>query len=764
MSEVIEHINSLGLAPPRSNQQVFKDDCSYCFDTPDAEFGLDLCLQCFLASCPDPKKNHTAFHRELTGHDVFLNIKRTPKAKQQKTPKLAKLAIEADKEEDHYDTATSVRDLKFGGSTIEVTHESVANVVEGVLRATSYARREEIQAWEQEITPCCHILGLTQDEATVLQSQNLAHCALCDLQENLWLCLTCGNLGCGRAQFGGVGGNSHGLTHFDSCGHPASVKLGSITPEGGADVYCYRCNEEVQDPAIAAHLNHFGINIADRVQTEKSLTELQIEQNLKWDFSMVTDDGKLLQPLFGPGLTGIKNLGNSCYMSSVVQCLFSLPQFIERYSKNSELPVADPANDLEVQMRKLADGVLSGRYAVPSNDTESDVQHQKGIALGMFKALIGRGHVEFSTMRQQDAFEFLTYLSEKLSQSSRKSNLGDPTTAFKFESERRIQCNNCNQVMYKTESQENLSIPVPARKVEGSEGEYEPVKLKECIDLYTAREHIDYKCSNCQATDSEVDVKFKSFPEVLVLNARRFQIVNWVPTKLDIPVEVDDSVFPLDEYLSKGPQPDEELMEDSGEEDGKFVANEMLLEQLESMGMPKVRAEKALFATGNSDAEIAMNWLLEHMEDPDIDSPVLVKSQKSSGAEPDAGQVSMIMDMGFTQPQAKKALSQTGGNVEAAVEWLFSNPDDSGAMEEDEPESEEAGPVGDSSLPANYRLKGIICHKGASIHAGHYVAFVRKEIDGQDEWVLFNDEKVVRGGEIEEMKKFAYVYLFERVR
>ena len=46
--------------------------------------------------------------------------------------------------------------------------------------------------------------------------------------------MTCGNTGCGRQQFGGIGGNSHGLAHFDQTQHPVAVKLGTITPEGTA--------------------------------------------------------------------------------------------------------------------------------------------------------------------------------------------------------------------------------------------------------------------------------------------------------------------------------------------------------------------------------------------------------------------------------------------------------------------------------------------------------------------------------------------------
>lgn len=46
----------------------------------------------------------------------------------------------------------------------------------------------------------------------------------------------------------------------------------------------------------------------------------------------------------------------------------------------------------------------------------------------------------------------------------------------------------------------------------------------------------------------------------------------------------------------------------------------------------------------------------------------------------------------------------------------------------------------------------------------HYVAFIRKEIpdEGKTEWVLYNDEKVVKAVDVEEMKKFAYVYFFKR--
>ena len=45
-------------------------------------------------------------------------------------------------------------------------------------------------------------------------------------------------------------------------------------------------------------------------------------------------------------------------------------------------------------------------------------------------------------------------------------------------------------------------------------------------------------------------------------------------------------------------------------------SNEAAMAQLEAMGFPTIRCQKALLATGNNDAEAAMEWLFAHMEDP----------------------------------------------------------------------------------------------------------------------------------------------------
>ena len=111
----------------------------------------------------------------------------------------------------------------------------VKELMNGVMTSMSSGRQSEVRAWEEEITACEHTLMLEQAPSGPISEAGLAHCQKCDLKENLWLCLTCGSLGCGRKQFGSVGeGNGHGLNHYEETKHPVSVKLGTITPEGSA--------------------------------------------------------------------------------------------------------------------------------------------------------------------------------------------------------------------------------------------------------------------------------------------------------------------------------------------------------------------------------------------------------------------------------------------------------------------------------------------------------------------------------------------------
>lgn len=104
-----------------------------------------------------------------------------------------------------------------------------------------------------------------------------------------------------------------------------------------------------------------------------------------------------------------------------------------------------PADCLECQLYKVADGLLSGRYSVPaSGDSPKSSSRegaegggllhqsptpvfQNGVRPMTLKAVIGKGHAEFSTMRQQDSEEFLSHLLNTLRRDIHKYKQQNPS-------------------------------------------------------------------------------------------------------------------------------------------------------------------------------------------------------------------------------------------------------------------------------------------------------------------------------------------------
>ena len=55
--------------------------------------------------------------------------------------------------------------------------------------------------------------------------------------------------------------------------------MGTITPEGEASMYCYKCDDDVIDDKLTEHLANFGIDVSGMKKTQKTITELNVERN-----------------------------------------------------------------------------------------------------------------------------------------------------------------------------------------------------------------------------------------------------------------------------------------------------------------------------------------------------------------------------------------------------------------------------------------------------------------------------------------------------
>ncbi|NXH22660.1 UBP13 hydrolase, partial [Bucco capensis] len=832
---------------PKSGDRVYKTECAFSYDSPDSEGGLYVCMNTFLGF----GREHIERHYRKTGQCVYLHLKRhvrekVPGASGGALPKRrnAKLFLDletnSDLNTDDFEYEDEAKLVIFPDHyeislpNIEELPALVTIACDAFLGAKSPYRKQDPDSWEEELQASKHAKTLVQLDNGVRIPPSGWKCSKCDLRENLWLNLTDGSVLCGRWFFDGSGGNAHAIEHYKETGYPLAVKLGTITPDG-ADVYSFDEEEPVLDPHIAKHLAHFGIDMLQMQVTENGLRDNDIKPRVS-EWEVIQEAGMKLKPMYGPGYTGLKNLGNSCYLNAVMQAIFSIPEFQRAYVGNLprifDYSPLDPTQDFNTQMAKLGHGLLSGQYSKPPMKSELIEQVMKeehkpqhnGISPQMFKAFISKGHPEFSSNRQQDAQEFFLHLINLVERNPVGSE--NPSDVFRFLVEERTQCCQSRKVRYTERVDYIMQLPV-AMEAATNKDELIAYELKRreaeaarrpppelvrakipfsaCLQAFSEPNNVeDFWSSALQAKSAGVKTsRFASFPEYLVVQIKKFTFgLDWIPKKLDVSIDMPD-FLDISHLRARGLQPGEEELPDMAPpiiipDDPKVEIRHLYLRrsflvaldidessvmQLAEMGFPLEACRKAVYYTGNLGAEVAFNWIIAHMEEPDFAEPLVTPAfgeAASSGAavfgavgldnQPPEEMVSIIISMGFQRNLAIQALKATNNNLERALEWIFSHP-------EFEQESEPALDMVDMENNANanilaetgsegprikdgsgrYELFGFISHMGTSTMSGHYVCHLKKE----GRWVIYNDLKVCASER--PPKDLGYIYFYRRI-
>uniref|UniRef100_A0A8D0AH12 Ubiquitin carboxyl-terminal hydrolase n=1 Tax=Sander lucioperca TaxID=283035 RepID=A0A8D0AH12_SANLU len=763
---------------PKPGDRVHKDECALSFSSPESEGGLYVCMNSFLGF----GSQYVDRYHARTGQRAYLHITRSRKPKTDLClPPLLFLVCQGieggfDVEQEQYEEDVKVVILP---DRQEVTSEDLATI-------SSRAVKESNMSY---LLTFLHPSGW--------------RCEVCDLQENIWMNLTDGKLLCGRRYFDGSGGNNHALLHFQETGYPIAVKLGTITPDG-ADVYSYDEDDMVLDSKLPEHLAHFGINMMTMEKTERTMTELEIAVNQRvGEWEVIQESGTTLRPLFGSGLTGMKNLGNSCYLNSVMQVLFTVPDF-----QNKSVPSFTHSPHHPVPPTKLGYGLLSGEYSKPAPDHGDENAaseprgDQIGIAPRMFKALVGRGHPEFSTNRQQDAQEFLLHFINMVERNCRSAS--NPSEAFRFLVEERIVCQQSQKAKYTQRVDYIVQLPVPMDQATNTEELQEAERRREEGDSSAPTVRAQIPFTACMAALSEPEIladfwssavqskttatkttRFASFPDHLVIQIKKFTFgLDWVPKKLDVSIDVPDTLD-LSALRATGQQQGEELLPEvsvclfcSFPSSSFFfsthsapVLDDSTVSQLCEMGFPLEACRKAAYYTGNTGIDAAMNWIMGHMDDPDFGSPLVLPGCSSGpGTTPTESlseeHLATIVSMGFSRDQATKALRATSNVLDRAVDWIFSHLDDLESMDVSEGGRSAAESEGGRDPPpgprvrdgpGKYELFAFISHMGTSTMCGHYVCHIKKD----QQWVIFNDQKVCASEK--PPKDLGYLYFYRRV-
>jgi len=265
-------------------------------------------------------------------------------------------------------------------------------------------------------------------------------------------------------------------------------------------------------------------------------------------------------------ITGLVNLGNTCFLNAVLQSLSHTDALREFVNLDQGRTVIgnQPTSPRPVTRRTASPTVVSQGVSL-WNDFYAllremlftkDVVVNPAVFLNSLWTVVPM----FKGYQQQDAQEFMRFLLERLhAELDPKSDKGSVIQSmFMGKLQSHVMCLRCETVSKKLDDFMDLSLAIPdvfANRRNKVEELQDPCTLYDCLDEFFNTETLDerekYLCTTCHDME-RVSKKFTvtALPSVLCLHIKRFKYSRSLRTKIDTYVDYPILELDLAPYVS----------------------------------------------------------------------------------------------------------------------------------------------------------------------------------------------------------------------